>query len=100
REHERAQNGKAEARKIRLPGIQLEPEEKGAGGAQSGDLGERDVHEDHLSAQDMKAKIGMDAGEHEAHQERHPHQGEQIAPHVYPISLWLNKMTSGPGRLP
>jgi hypothetical protein len=29
----------------------------------------------------VEAEIGVDAGEHQAHEERHPHQREQIRGH-------------------
>ena len=78
---EGAEDGEPEPAGIGFPGLQVEAEEEGGGGAQGGDLGQRDVDEDDFSGDDMKPEVGVDAGQHEAHQERHPHQRQEVAGH-------------------
>ena len=47
--------------------------------AEGGDLRERDVNEDDLAGEHVDAEVGVDAGEDQAHEERHPQDAEEIA---------------------
>ena len=82
REHQGPEDREGQAGRVGRPRVQLEAEEEGRGGPERGDLGQRDVDEDHLARDDVEAQIGVDAREHQAHQERHPHQREQVARHA------------------
>jgi len=54
-QHERADHRREEAGGVGLPGVELVAEEKRRGRAEGGDLGERDVDEDHLAREDVHA---------------------------------------------
>ena len=82
REHQRPDERSGEAERVRLPGVGLPAEEERRRRAEGGDLRERDVHEDDLAGEDVDAEIGVDAGEHQAHEERRPQEREELAGHA------------------
>src|SRR5512144_3125241 len=83
-----------ETRRVRLPRLELVADQECGGGAERGDLGERDVDEDHLARDDVEAQVGMDAGEDQAHEERKPHQVQQLGAHlVVTRSLRASRIT-------
>ena len=61
--------------------LDLVADEKGGGGAEGGDLRHGDVDEDHLAREDMHTEIGVNAREHETHQERGPQDGDELGGH-------------------
>ena len=81
RQDHRAHDGGGQRVGVGLPGLGVVADEERGGGAQRGDLGHRDVHEDDLAGQHVDAEIGVDAGEHQAHQERRPQDRDQVGEH-------------------
>ena len=81
REDERAHDGGREPERVRLPGVELEAEEERRGGAQRGDLRERDVDEDDLAREHVHAQVRVDPREHQTHEEWCPEQREQLEEH-------------------
>ena len=83
---ERQDQGSEECRpepeRVGLPRVQIPAEEERGGGAEGGDLGQGDVDEDDLARQHVHAEIGVDAREHETHQEREPQEREELAGHA------------------
>jgi len=55
--------------------MRVHPHDNGNGGTQRGDLRESEVHENDASLDDMDTKIGMDAGQDQARQERQIRNG-------------------------
>ncbi len=82
REDERAHERRDETRAVRLPGVKLVAEEKRRRGAEGGDLGERDVDEDHLARQYVDAQVGVDAREDQTHEEGRPQERQEIGEHA------------------
>src|SRR5580704_11569080 len=65
-----AEKREAEADPVSAAAVRVHPRDNGHDGAESGDLREREVHENDASLNHMHAKIGMDAGQDQARQER------------------------------
>src|SRR5713226_1119500 len=80
-EHEGPEQRGGEPARVRLPRVELVAQEERRGGAEGRDLGERDVHEDDLARQHVDAEVGVDPRQHEAHEEGHPEEGEELGGH-------------------
>ncbi len=76
-----------EARAVRLPGVKLVAEQERRGGAEGGDLGQRDVDEDDLARQHVDTQIGVDAREDQAHEERRPQERQEIGEHAAAVDF-------------
>jgi hypothetical protein len=74
-----AQQGRAETGRVGHERLDRQVQEERDGRPERGDLGERDVDEDDLARDHVDAKVGVDARQDQAHQERRPHQGEEVA---------------------
>src|SRR6266852_6663207 len=65
-----AEKRKAEADPVSAAAVRVHPGDNGYDGAQRGDLRKGEVHKNNASLDDVHSKIGMDAGENQARQER------------------------------
>src|SRR4029077_1467190 len=65
-----AEKREAEADPVSAAAVRIHPRDYGDDGAQRGDLRKREVHENNATLDDVHAKIGMDAGQDQARQER------------------------------
>jgi len=61
--------------------VGLPAQEKRRRRAERGDLSQRDVDEDDLAREDVDAEVGVDAREHQAHEEWRPQDREEVAGH-------------------
>jgi hypothetical protein len=65
----RPQEGEAEREEVGRRGVQVVAGEIGDGGSQGGDLGEREIDEDHAALDHVHAQVGVDAGQDQARDE-------------------------------
>src|SRR5467141_4655000 len=65
-----AEKGEAEADPVGAAAVRVHPRDNSHDGAQRSDLRESEVHENDASLNNVHAKIGMDAGQNQARQER------------------------------
>ena len=49
------------------------------GGPECGDLGEREIHENHLALDHVEPEVGMDAGQHRTGDEGRGHEVEKFS---------------------
>src|SRR6185295_17632574 len=78
------QEGEAEREEVGRPGVEIVAGEVGDGRPQGGDLGQREVDEDHPALDHVNAEISMDAGEDEARHEGGQQQLEDA--HFAPLT--------------
>ena len=75
--------------------VGVDPDERRGRRAERRDLGQRDVHEHDLPGDDVDAQIGVNPRQDETHQERRPHQRDEVGGHQWLVALGLS---GAPGR--